>query len=286
MIKPSTFSIVAYDPETKSFGVAVASKFLAVGAVVPYLSSTAGAIATQSYANLAFGIQGLPFLAQHLSAEDAFEQIAKNDPRLQTRQVGIVDLSGHSFTFTGNECHDWAGGITGPGYAIQGNLLVGEQVVKSMENAFRFASGDLSERLFAALAAGDAAGGDRRGRQSAALRVVKAGGGYGGGSDNFVDFRVDNDPDPIVKLRDMLVLRDLYYGSSRQSEKVPINAEFIELITPILIKKRLLSVPTTDRPVFIAALETFIGYENFEDRYDRHNATLDKPVFEYILKNY
>lgn len=286
MIKPSTFSIVAYDPATKAFGVAVASKFLSVGAVVPWLAADSGAVASQSYANTHFGSHGLPLLAGGMSAREMFDRIAATDNELQSRQVGIVDLAGESYSFTGTDCHAWAGGISGPGYAIQGNILVGEQVVRDMEAAFLNASGDFADRLFAALSAGDAAGGDKRGRQSASLRVVVEGGGYGGFSDNYIDFRVDNDPNPIQKIGEMMELRKLYYGTSDQTDKVSVNDEFISNLTPILIKRGFLPQPSADTTEFTNALTNFIGCENFEDRYDFENHRLDKPVYDFILKNY
>lgn len=286
MIKPSTFSIVAFDPKTNSWGIAVASKFLSVGSVVPWLSSDSGAIATQSYANTLFGINGLKLLAQGESAAQTFSLISKSDPELELRQVGIVDKNGDSISFTGKMCHDWAGGIAKPGYAIQGNLLAGEIVVLEMEKVFIETEGDLADRLYAALLAGDAAGGDKRGRQSAALRVVKQGAGYGGFSDNLIDFRVDNEPDPINKLAGMMELRHLYYDRSPIEEKLIINEQMIQLLIPILIKKGHLISSSANKSEFMKALNGFIGFENFEDRFDPVKGTIDKPVYDYILRAY
>jgi len=286
MIKPSTFSIVAYDSQTESWGIAIASKFLAVGSVVPWLSSNAGAIATQSYANTLFGIDGIKLLTTGISAEGCFKEISKSDQDLDLRQVGIVDKFGGSFTFTGKQCHDWAGGIAQPGYAIQGNLLASQNVILEMEKAYLASEGDLADKLYAALKAGDLAGGDKRGRQSAALRIVKTGAGYGGFSDNLIDFRVDNEADPIGKLADMMELRHLYYDHSPMEEKIPIDETLIRNLTPLLIRKGHLSIVNFNRNEFLQALSDFIGYENFEDRFDPINQTLDKPVYEYILRTY
>lgn len=286
MIKPSTFSIVAYDSETESWGIAVASKFLAVGSVVPWLSSNAGAIATQSYANTLFGSEGIKLLATGISAEKCFQEISKSDHELDFRQVGIVDKFGGSFTFTGKQCHDWAGGISQPGYAIQGNLLVSRNVILEMEKNYLSSNGDFADRLFAALKAGDTAGGDKRGRQSAALRIVKVGGGYGGFSDNLIDFRVDNDSDPFSKLSEMMELRHLYYDRSPIEEKIPIDESLIKKFAPLLLRRGHLSSENFSENEFLQALSGFIGYENFEDRFDPIKHTLDKPVHDYILRNY
>lgn len=173
-----TFSIVAYDPDETTWGIAVASKFPAVGAVVPWARAGAGAVATQSFANTAFGPTGLALMGDSgLDAEAALTKLLADDPQRESRQVGLVDSKGGSATFTGADCFDWAGGVTGPGYAIQGNILAGPQVVEAMKTTFLGAQGKLANRLHTALLAGDRAGGDRRGRQSAAILVVKAQGG-------------------------------------------------------------------------------------------------------------
>ena len=177
---PSTFSIVAYLQQSSEWGIAVASKFPAVGAVVPWARADAGAVATQSFANTSFGPTGLDRMSGGMSASDALVSMLSSDPDKEQRQVGLVDADGQSATFTGNKCHDWAGGLTGNGYAIQGNILTGPEVVQAMEKAYLESEGDLAARLFAALFSGDRAGGDRRGRQSAAILVVQPKGGYGG----------------------------------------------------------------------------------------------------------
>ncbi len=202
---PATFSIVAADPDAGEVGVAVASRFFAVGTVVPHARADAGAVATQAYANTTYGPRGLDLLARGLTPAEVIKVLTRGDHGAQRRQVGVVDTSGHSATFTGPGCNAWAGGRSGPSYAVQGNILVGEPVVAAMEASFQSSAGKpLAERLLAALAAGDAAGGDARGHQSAALIVARAGGGYGGFSDRAIDIRVDDSHDPFGELHRLL----------------------------------------------------------------------------------
>jgi uncharacterized Ntn-hydrolase superfamily protein len=190
-----TFSIVAADPAAGDWGVAVASKFPCVGAVVPWAKAGVGAVATQSWANTSFGPEGLALMASGLPGEEALARLLEEDDGREDRQVGVVDTVGGVATFTGSKCMDWAGGVTGRGFAAQGNILVGEQVVADMSRGFAGTEGDLCDRLLAALLAGDRAGGDRRGRQSAALLVVREGGGYEGRNDRHIDLRVDDHPE-------------------------------------------------------------------------------------------
>lgn len=195
-----TFSIVAGDPTTGDLGIAVASKFPAVGAVVPWAQAGAGAVATQAWANASFGPDGLSLMAGGASAREALDTVTAADDGREDRQAGFVDASGGSATFSGSKCMDWAGGVAGEHFAAQGNILVGEKVVRELARTFSQSEGDLCDRLLAALVAGDAAGGDKRGRQSAALLVVRAGGGYEGRNDRYVDLRVDDHVDPINEL--------------------------------------------------------------------------------------
>lgn len=198
---PSTFSIVAVDRDAGEAGVAVASRFFAVGTVVPYAKAGVGAVATQAFSNPAFGPRGLDLLERGLSAEEAVKVLLRADDDREQRQLGIVSANGDAATFTGAKTNAWAGGRHGTGYAVQGNILTGEDVVVAMEKAFVESKGKpLAERLYAALVAGDAKGGDSRGRQSAVLVVVRAKAGYGGSSDRAVDVRVDDHADPIVEL--------------------------------------------------------------------------------------
>jgi len=203
----STFSIVGFDPATGDLGVAVASRFFGVGTVVPYAAAGVGAIATQSLANTSYGPRGLELLRAGNDAQGVLDRLLADDPQRDDRQVGIVDASGNAVTFTGAGCLTWAGGRTGTNYSAQGNILAGPGVVDAMARAFEGTEGDLATRLTAALAAGQAAGGDARGRQSAALLVVREGGGYGGYDDHYIDLRVDDHPTPIVELQRLLDIR-------------------------------------------------------------------------------
>lgn len=206
-----TFSIVALDPATGDLGVAVQSKFLAVGAVVPWATAGVGAVATQSFANVGYGPGGLALLANGVSASDSLAQLVAADALRDQRQAGIVDAHGGSATFTGQQCFAWAGGRTGDGYAAQGNILAGAGVVDGLADTFLAGGRPFPELLVACLAAADAAGGDRRGRESAALLVVRAGGGYGGGNDRWMDLRVDHHDDPIGELARLVDLQHLYF---------------------------------------------------------------------------
>lgn len=214
----STFSIVAFDPETGDLGVAVESKFFAVGPVVPFAAAGVGAVATQSYANTSYGPHGLEMMREGMAAAEVIAALTESDEGRDVRQVGVVDAQGTSATFTGESCLAWAGGRAGPGYAVQGNILAGPAVVTAMAEAFEATDGDLATRMVVALAAGQAAGGDARGRQSAALLVVRAGGGYGGYDDRYIDLRVDDHPTPIAELQRLLDIRhSQIIGTNAQS---------------------------------------------------------------------
>lgn len=203
-----TFSIVAADVGAGDWGVAVASKFPAVGAVVPWARAGVGAVATQAWANTGFGPDGLELMAGGADANEALRQMLDEDDGRTQRQVGMVDAQGVVATFTGEACMEWAGGHVGEGFACQGNILVGPEVVRAMADAYEGTDGDLLDRLLAALVAGDAAGGDRRGRQSAAILVVREGGGYGGYTDRYVDLRIDDDPAATARLAELVEVYD------------------------------------------------------------------------------
>ena len=210
-VKPvATFSIVGFDPRTGDLGVAVQSKFFAVGSVVPWAKAGVGAIATQSYANVSYGPDGLELLADGKSARETVSTLTSADRNKQRRQLGIVDAKGNSASFTGSDCHDWAGHIEKPNFCAQGNILTGKEVVDTMASSFeqsqKQAKGGLCDWLADALMAGQDAGGDSRGRQSAALLVVRKKGGYGGGNERFIDLRVDDHKTPIAELRRLLQL--------------------------------------------------------------------------------
>ncbi len=206
----ATFSIVGFDPTTGEIGVAVASKFLAVGAVVPWAKAGVGAVATQAFANTTYGPEGLRLLANGLTAHEVIDSLTSADPDRERRQVGIVDAHGNSATFTGKECIPWAGGKVGRHYACQGNILVSQATIDAMAETFENSEGELAVRLLKALKAGEAAGGDSRGKQSAAILVVKEGGGYLGLNDRYIDLRVDDDPQPIEELARLLRIQRSY----------------------------------------------------------------------------
>ncbi|HEX9725719.1 MAG TPA: DUF1028 domain-containing protein [Vicinamibacteria bacterium] len=208
----STFSIVASDPETGELGVAVASRFFAVGSVVPWARADVGAVATQSFANTSFGWRGIELLEKGLTPQEAVDVLSRHDDNPTRRQLGIVAPDGSSFTYTGENCIPWAGGRSGPHYAIQGNILASEEVVSSMEKTFLQTGGTLADRLYAALLAGDAAGGDARGKQSAALLVVKKEAGYGGYNDRAIDIRVDDHAQPFEELGRLLEFAQMNYS--------------------------------------------------------------------------
>ncbi len=221
-----TFSIVGHDPEKGEWGVAVASKFPAVGAVVPWAAAGVGAVATQAAANVSFGPDGLAELAVGLRAEDVLNALLEGDEGREQRQVGMVDAAANVATFTGRECIEWAGGRTGEGYACQGNILAGRQVVDAMAEAFEGATGDLVDRLLAALLAGDDAGGDRRGKQSAALLVVRRAGGYDGRNDRYIDLRVDDHEEPVQELMRVFTVYDTTY-LIRNDPLLPASPELV-----------------------------------------------------------
>jgi uncharacterized Ntn-hydrolase superfamily protein len=197
----ATFSIVASDPETNDLGVAVQSRFLAVGAVVPWAKAGVGAIATQAYANTSYGPNGLKLLESGLSVQETLDKLIQADDGRAHRQVGIIDAKGNAAAYTGEKNNAWAGHRIGKNYTVQGNILAGEEVVLAMGKAFEKTDGPLAEKLIAALEAGQAAGGDTRGQQSAALLVVRKNGGFGGFNDRYIDLRVDDHEKPIEELK-------------------------------------------------------------------------------------
>jgi uncharacterized Ntn-hydrolase superfamily protein len=277
-----TFSIVACDLEEQTWGVAVASKFPAVGAVVPWAQADVGAVATQSFANTSFGPRGLAMLATGFSAEETLSRLLEDDPEKEHRQVGLVDGKGGSASFTGDICFAWAGGVSGKGYAIQGNILKSNEVVPAMEKKFLATSGSLPNRLHAALLAGDRAGGDKRGRQSAAIYVVKPKGGYGGFIDRWIDYRVDDHEDPVPRLGELLEMHELYFGESAKEERAEIQGQVLDSLTDILTKEGYLKKNMD----FKDAFNEFIGNGNFEERADSDAKWIDKPVLHYLIKKF
>jgi uncharacterized Ntn-hydrolase superfamily protein len=284
----ATFSIVAWDDSLPAWGVAVASKFPAVGAVVPFARAGAGAVATQSYANTTYGPEGLRLMAAGEPADRALETLLAGDPGRGQRQAGFVDARGGAATFTGPDCLPWAGGLTAEGVAIQGNILAGPQVVQAMGDAFEAAAGDLAHRLLAALLAGDLAGGDRRGRQSAALLVVREGGGYAGHNDRWIDYRVDDDAAPVPRLAELLELHELYFGTSPPEDRLPLEEDTLQNLLGLAARLGYYDGPMeaglTD--AVRGALRRFIGNENFEDRTDLEAGWIDRPAYEFLLRRF
>ena len=278
----NTFSIVGYDPEKKELGIAVQSKFLAVGAVVPWAKANVGAIATQALANLDYGEKGLKYLEDGNSPKEVIKKLRAEDDNDQSRQVGIVSANGDSATFTGDDCYDWAGGISGENFACQGNILVGEETVQAMADTFKSETGDLANRLVTALEAGQKAGGDKRGRQSAALLVVKENGSYGGYNDRYIDLRVDDHETPIQELKRILDIFYLYFGD-KEVEKIELTEEVIKEVKQYLKDLNLFSgqIDSENNEEFKNSLETFYHQENFEER-EQKEGFLDKDILNYM----
>jgi uncharacterized Ntn-hydrolase superfamily protein len=280
-----TFSIVGRDPSTGDLGIAVQSKFLAVGAVVPWARAGVGAIATQSYANTAYGPDGLAHLAGGKSAPEALDLLLAADQPEQ-RQVGIVDASGRSATFTGTGCYQWAGGICGANFAAQGNILVGAETVAAMAEVFQAATGHLWHRLVEALAAGQRAGGDSRGQESAALLVVREKGGYAGFNDRMIDLRVDDHPAPIEELARLLSLYELYFLKPAPEDYLPLDAANTGELQRLLTGSSDYAGPISgvfDDDTY-HALERYGGRENLEERllHDKTDLRIDRVVLNFM----
>lgn len=289
MKRIATFSIVAYDPQRREWGVAVQSKFLAVGAVVSWARAGAGAVATQSYANLTYGPNGLDLMAGGMDADTTIQMLIKPDEQRALRQVGVVDANGRAAAFTGNGCYEWAGHIVGDGYACQGNILVPGTVEAMAERfeAVRGGDGELAEWLVEALAAGQAAGGDKRGRQSAAVLVVREGGGYGGDNDRYLDLRVDDHAEPIAELHRLLQLHHLFFQETDPDDLIPIDSVAAEL------QQLLGDAGYYDGAISGAfdeatrrSLRELVGVENLEERWDGTGDVIDRHVVDFLREKY
>ena len=303
-----TYSIVAYDSATGDLGVAVQSKFPNVGGIVPWGRAGVGAVATQSLGNTAYGERGLDLIAQGATAEEALRIVMRTDTMLQDRQVGLVDARGNAASFTGKTTFDWAGGrvgapsgrgnvlggkgevIVGRGYAAQANIMVSDQTVKNLAETFEHTTGNLADRLMAALKAGQAGGGDKRGMQSAALLVVRKNGGYLGANDRFIDIRVYDAPDPIAELERLLALHKLHFFPSEPKDLVPITPAVVKQLEPILLnepvkqpEKWLKAKQGSATPTFLEALKNFMYWENYDVRV-RMDGKIDRVVLQDILK--
>jgi uncharacterized Ntn-hydrolase superfamily protein len=281
----ATFSIVAYDPGREEWGVAVQSKFLAVGAVVPFAKAGVGAVATQSYANYMYGPDGLDQMAQGMPADKVIEALTAKDEERAMRQVGMVDNSGRAASFTGDECHDWAGHIVGEGYACQGNILV-PGTVEAMAARFeeaRKGSGELADWLVETLAAGQEAGGDSRGRQSASVLVVREDGGYGGNNDRYLDLRVDDDPYPIQRLKKILSIHHLFFREPDPDNQIAL-ADVAGELQSILIRTGYYKGEVTGSfdEATRKALRDLAGIEDLEERWEGHEDSIDLDVMEFL----
>jgi uncharacterized Ntn-hydrolase superfamily protein len=258
-----TFSIVGRSADGLMHGVAVASKFLGAGGIVPAAAALVGAVATQADANCAYRQQGLTLLSTGVSAADTVAGLVAADPGRAVRQVGVVGRTGPGATYTGPDCNAWAGGVAGDGYAIQGNILTGPEVADAMAAAWLAdPSRPLARRLVAALGAGDRAGGDRRGRQSAALLVVAKNGGYGGTTDVVIDLRVDDHPDPVAELARLLDLHAFYFQRPDPAALLPLEGKLADEVQGLLGALGH-KVPPADLET---ALATWAGIENLEER--------------------
>jgi uncharacterized Ntn-hydrolase superfamily protein len=272
----ATYSIAACDLEAGQWGVATQSKFLGVGSVVPWAEPGVGAVATQAYANPRYGPEGLALLREGLSAGEVVERLTAADDGRDHRQAGVVDAQGRGASFTGKECMDWAGGRTGDGYAAQGNILVSAETVDAIAETFERAQGTLAERLLDCLDAAQAAGGDRRGQQSAALLVVERDGGYAGLSNEVVDLRVDEHERPLEELRRIYVMHQAIFGKTPAEEWLDVDEE--------------LAAELSDRLARVGyegelgeAFVRWTGNENLEERVDGISR-IDPVVLEELRR--
>ncbi len=280
-----TFSIVAYDPKNNEWGVAVQSKFVAVGSIVPYAKAKVGAIATQAYANTSYGPNGLALLGKGLTAEETIQRLIKDDEKKEERQVGIVDSFGNAASFTGSECFEWAGHIIGKNFSCQGNILASEEVVKAMAKAFETTRGELIGKFFAVLDAGQEAGGDRRGRESAAILIVKEKGAYDGGTDNYINIRVDEHPTPIKELKKVFEIYDMcLLLRDDPKDLVKLKGDKVKIVKERLNLDGFYEGAIDDKydEVTRKALRDWLGTNNFEVR-ERDDDFMWGSLYRYIV---
>jgi uncharacterized Ntn-hydrolase superfamily protein len=284
-----TFSIVAFDPDEQAWGVAVASKFLAVGAVVAWAQAGVGAVATQSYAKVSFGPDGLAMMRGKKTASETLALLLGKDDGRETRQVGIVDALGNAAAHTGSSCHAWAGHRTGKYFTCQGNILTGAGVVDAMADGYHGATGELADRLVAALTAGDAAGGDKRGRQGAAVLVVKPNGGYGGDNDRYLDLRVDDDEMPIKKLRQMVAAHHVFFGTPKPEDRLKIDEHIARELQHLMGIQGYLGgeVNGVWDDTSKQAFWLLVGNENLEERWTTADGDyIDRIALDYLRKRF
>ena len=300
----STFSIVGIDPENGDVGVAVQSKFPNVRPIVPWAAAGVGAVATQSFINVSFGVKGLALLRNGATAEEALRILIANDTGREVRQVGIIDMKGNAASWTGKECFDWAGGITGSnsggkgmivtgkGFAAQGNTLVGKETVEALARTFQETRGSLGDKLVAAIVAGGKAGGDRRGEQSAALLVKRKGAGYDGTTDDLIDISIYDHAHPLQELERLYKLHTLYYFRTESKNLIKIDAAMCRELQEIMSNKAYKGflfysgvVNGTFDGKTKKALQDFMGWENYDIRI-RDDNQIDREVLDDIRKNY
>lgn len=286
----ATFSIVAYDPAEDAFGVAVASKFLAVGAIVPWAKAGVGAVATQAMGKYTFGPDGLALMAQGLSASEALARLLASDLHRESRQVGLVDARGGVAAHTGSQCLDYAGHRLGAGFTCQGNILSGEDVLDTMVEAYTGAQGDFAARLVQALQAAENAGGDRRGKQSAAIVVARHNAGYGGDNDRYLDLRVDDDPRPVERLAELVRTHFVFFGQSRPQDAVPIDNDLARELQDLLARQGYYTGETNGDwdEESRRAFEKLISIENLEERWSVQATpnTLDSVALAYLRERF
>lgn len=283
-----TFSIVAVDRETGDLGVAVASKFIAAGSIVPWVKVGVGAVATQAWANVKFGPVVLALLEEGYPPKRAVEAVLSVDPRREHRQIGVVNAKGEAYAFTGKECLPYAGHLIGDGYTVQGNILAGEEVLEAMARAYEATKGELVDKLLAALKAGDDAGGDRRGKQSAAIIVVRKCGGYGGceeGVDKYVDLRVDDHPDPVNELIRLFRIWEITILTREDPNDVVELADVAEEVQRALKALGYYKGPIDGKltPQLQEALERWMSINNFENKI-RKDGKLWGTVYRFLIE--
>jgi len=281
-----TFSIVAFDKKTREWGIAVQSKFVAVGAVVPFAVAEIGAIATQALANTSYGPKGLTLLSMGFTARQTIDILTKDDEDKEQRQIGIIDKYGNPASFTGEECFDWAGHIIGEDYCCQGNILASENVVKDMANSYENTPGDLIDKLFAALEAGQAAGGDKRGRESAAILIVKEKGAYDGGTDIYLDIRVDEHPYPIKELRKVFEVYDLcILNREDPSDILELKGDVLKKVKEVLKNSDFYSgkIDGNYDTQTKEALTKWLHTNNFEAK-ERNDEYIWGSIYRYMTK--
>jgi uncharacterized Ntn-hydrolase superfamily protein len=284
-----TFSIVAFDPNTGDLGVAVQSKFISVGSIVPWSQAKVGAIATQAYANTSFGPRGLKLLNEGLSSQEVLDKLLSEDDSRDHRQIAVIDALGEAAAHTGSECYYWAGHEVGTNFSCQGNILISEETVQSMSSAFETTKGDLADKLLATLHAADQEGmGDVRGKQSASLLIVREDGGYGGYTDRLVDLRIDEHSDPIKELQRVFDIYDMIFLTREdESNLLPLEGEIAANIKATLvdlnyITQSALSSGTTWAKPEVKAFEAWVGINNFENKW-RDDGNIWKSIYDYIL---